>query len=222
HGRPAPIGEIGPRIAPVFRDRDELPTADDLGEAVQEALRQSATLIVICSRAAARSRWVNQEALAFKRLGRANRVFALIVDGEPCAKDPAQECFPPALRFEVESDGGMSAQPVELIAADARLHADGKDDAFIRLVAGMLGVGFDDLRQRELQRRNRRMMWIATGSTAGMAITLGLAALAWVRSEDATRRLEGQEQLMTRLLDGLDARIKKADRLDELDGEIES
>ncbi len=46
-GRVAPIGEVGARLAPIFRDRDELPTADDLGEAVQEALQQSATLIVI-------------------------------------------------------------------------------------------------------------------------------------------------------------------------------
>ena len=58
HGRAAPIGEIGARLAPVFRDRDELPTADDLGDAVRDALARSATLIVICSPTAARSRWV--------------------------------------------------------------------------------------------------------------------------------------------------------------------
>ncbi|MBI5771423.1 MAG: toll/interleukin-1 receptor domain-containing protein [Verrucomicrobia bacterium] len=222
HGRAAPIGRVGGRIAPIFRDRDELPTADDLGEAVQAALQQSATLIVICSPAAARSRWVNEEAMSFKRLDRADRVFAFIVEGEPNASEPAQECFPPALRFALAPDGRLSPRPVELIAADAREHGDGREDAFIRLVAGLLGVGFDDLRRREHARRMRRMIWVTAGSVAGMALTIGLAAMAWVRSEDAKRRLEGQEQLMTRLLDGLDARIKRAERLDELDGEIES
>ena len=218
HGRAAPVGEISARLSPVFRDRDELPTADDLGDAVRDALARSATLIVICSPAAARSRWVNEEVLAFKRLGRGDRrVFALIVAGEPGAKEAVEECFPPALRFAVGSAGGLSAQPVELIAADARSHGDGKETAFIRLVAGLLGVGFDELRQRELQRRHRRMTWIAIGSAAGMAITLGLAALAFVARNDAQRRQEKSEALMARMLDDLKTRLEKADRLDALD-----
>ena len=49
HGLVAPIGVVGPRIAPVFRDRDELPTTSDLGETIRTALRQSATLVAICS-----------------------------------------------------------------------------------------------------------------------------------------------------------------------------
>jgi eukaryotic-like serine/threonine-protein kinase len=217
HGRAAPIGELGARIAPVFRDRDELPTADDLGDAVRDALARSATLVVICSRSAARSRWVNEEILAFKRLGRSDRVFALIVDGEPCAKDEAQECFPPALRFTVATAGGLSAEPVELIAADARTHADGKETAFIRLVAGLIGVGFDELRQRELQRRRRRTTWIAMSSAVGVAILLGMSALAWVARNDAQRRQEKSEALMARMLDDLKTRLEKADRLDALD-----
>ena len=228
HGRAAPIGEVGARIAPVFRDRDELPTADDLGEAVQGALRQSATLVVICSTTAARSRWVNEEVMYFKRIGRADRIFALIVGGEPNATNEAEECFPPGLRFQVGSAGVLKEKPVELIAADARVHGDGKDDAFIRLVAGLLGVGFDELRQREMQRRHRRMFWITASSMAGMAITVGLAVYAMkarndalVARNDAQRRLEGQEQLMAKFLSVLEMRLKKGDRLDELDGEAE-
>jgi hypothetical protein len=125
HGRTAPVGVVGGRLAPIFRHRDELPTADDLGEAVQAALRQSATLIVICSPTAARSRWVNEVAMSFKRLERGERIFAFVVSGEPNATDPAQECFPPALRFALGDDGRLSPRPVELIAADAREHADG-------------------------------------------------------------------------------------------------
>lgn len=217
HGRDAPIGKVGARIAPVFRDRDELPTADDLGEAVQKALRRSATLVVICSQTAARSRWVNEEVIQFKRLGRSGRVFALIVAGEPNAKDPAQECFPPALRFTVGAEGVVPEKPVELIAADAREHADGKGDAFIRLVAGMLGVGFDDLRQREMQRRHRRRMWIAIGATAGLAITIGLVSLALVARNDARRRQQNSEEYMAKMLERLKTRLEKADRLDVLD-----
>lgn len=160
---------------------------------------------------------MNEEIVAFKRLGRSDRVFALIVDGEPGAKDPARECFPKALRFAVEAGGGLSAQPVESIAADARAHADGKETAFLRLVAGLLGVGFDDLRQRELARRQRRLLWIAIGSVVGMTLTLTLAVLAWFGRNDAQRRQEKSEALMAHMLDDLKTRLAKADRLDDLD-----
>ena len=82
-GRETEYGDVPERLAPVFRDRDELPTATNLGETLTRALQQSACQIVICSPAAAKSHWVNEEILAFKRLGREHRIFALIVGGEP-------------------------------------------------------------------------------------------------------------------------------------------
>ena len=78
-------GPCLPRFTPVFRDREELATATDLGATLIAALEQSACQVVICSPKAAKSRWVNEEILAFKRLGRAHRIFALIVAGEPGA-----------------------------------------------------------------------------------------------------------------------------------------
>src|SRR5688572_1713387 len=48
-------GPVPARLAPVFRDRDELSGAADLTSTVREALEASGHLIVICSPAAARS-----------------------------------------------------------------------------------------------------------------------------------------------------------------------
>ena len=59
-GRKTACGVIPKRIAPIFRDREELPTATDLSETVNKALRDSASLIVICSPHAASSHWVNE------------------------------------------------------------------------------------------------------------------------------------------------------------------
>ncbi|MEO8306981.1 MAG: toll/interleukin-1 receptor domain-containing protein [Pseudomonadota bacterium] len=82
-GKESPHGLIPPRFAPIFRDRDELATATNLGETLTRALDQSQFQIAICSMASAKSRWVNEEILAFKRLGRESRIFCLLVDGEP-------------------------------------------------------------------------------------------------------------------------------------------
>ena len=84
-GKESPLGKIPPRLVPVFRDRDELPSSANLQDSVREALEQSRTLIVICSPDSARSQWVNEEVLTFKRLNRSNRILALIIRGEPNA-----------------------------------------------------------------------------------------------------------------------------------------
>jgi tetratricopeptide (TPR) repeat protein len=185
-------GPVPKRLAPVFRDREELATATDLGTVINEALRQSACQIVICSPNSARSKWVNEEILAFKRLGREDRIFCLIVDGEPNASDdPAhadQECFPPALRYRLGADGELSSVRTEPIAADARPGKDGRNNAKLKLIAGLLAVGFDGLRQREQRRRQRQLFAIASGAVAGMVLTSGLAAAALIARATAERQ----------------------------------
>lgn len=185
-------GTVPKRLAPIFRDREELASATDLGTLLNEALRQSACQIVICSPSSARSKWVNEEILAFKRLGREDRIFCLIVDGEPYASnDPAhadEECFPPALRYKLGPDGNLSTVRTEPIAADARPGKDGRSNAKLKLIAGLLGVGFDGLRQREQRRRQRQLFAIASGAIAGMVITTGLATVALIARATAQRQ----------------------------------
>ncbi|HEX8069273.1 MAG TPA: toll/interleukin-1 receptor domain-containing protein [Pyrinomonadaceae bacterium] len=160
-GRATPYGPVPERAFPIFRDRDELPGSFDLGGNLRDALRRSRTLIVICSPRAAASRWVNEEVRQFKALGREN-VLCLIVEGEPNASDKPElglpECFPPALRFRVGADGQLTDERTEPIAADARKGRDGRVNAKLKLAAGILGVGFDELRQRERVRRRRERL----------------------------------------------------------------
>ena len=185
-------GEVPKRLAPVFRDREELASATDLGATLTDAISRSECQIVICSRASARSHWVNEEILAFKRLGREDRIFCFIIDGEPNASDdPAradQECFPPALRYQLDASGALSTVRTEPIAADARPGKDGRTNAKLKLIAGVLGVGFNALRQREQQRRQRRLFAIACGALAGMVITSGLATAALIARATAQRQ----------------------------------
>mgnify|MGYP001164645990 CR=1 FL=1 len=191
-GQQTSMGTIPARTAPVFRDRDELASATDLGTKLREALEGSACLLVICSPASAASHWVNEEILSFKRLGRADRIFALIVGGEPYASGmpgrEREECFPPALRFQLDEQGNLGDTPAEPIAADARAGKDGKTNAQIKLLAGMLGLGFDALRQREQQRRQRRLAIVAACSMAGMVLATGLATMAVIARNEAERQ----------------------------------
>ena len=224
HGRAAPIGTVGPRIAPVFRDRDELPTTSDLGETIRAALRESETLVVICSPTAAKSRWVKEEILAFKRLHGERRVFGFIVGGEPKAEGEEADCFSPALRAEIGADGELSGRRAEIVAADARAQGDGKELALVRLLAGLLGLGFDELRQREQVRRLRRMTWIAVGAAVLVAALVGTGVVTWranvaerAAQEDARRRQQSGEELIAFMLDDLKTGLQKSEKLETLD-----
>ena len=114
-GRQTAAGTVPRRLVPIFRDRDELPTASDLSQKVNEALAQSANLLVICSPRSAGSRWTNEEVLSFKRRGRSERIFCLIVDGEPNTTAlrgrESEECFVEALRYRLSADGTLSSSP---------------------------------------------------------------------------------------------------------------
>ncbi|MHA7873485.1 MAG: toll/interleukin-1 receptor domain-containing protein, partial [Hyphococcus sp.] len=63
-GLSIPAGVRLPRtdkLAPVFRDREELASGADLPSLITSALQASSALIVLCSPRAAQSQWVNQE-----------------------------------------------------------------------------------------------------------------------------------------------------------------
>ncbi|MEH2482407.1 hypothetical protein V1282_005764 [Nitrobacteraceae bacterium AZCC 2146] len=161
------------RLFPIYRDRKELPSAGSLNSKIRDALNVSSALVVICSPYSALSLWVNEEIRIFKSLGKANRIFPVIVDGEPNAFDHPElslpECFAPALRYEINPDGSVSDRRNDPIAADARPGKDGRSNALLKVIAGILQVGFNDLARRELaQKRKQRNLRI--GAIAGVRL----------------------------------------------------
>ena len=211
-GTPGRDGPAPKRLFPIFRDREELPASADLSDQITAALQQSACLVVICSPNSAKSIWVNEEILAYKRLGQEDRILAMIVDGEPNASDkpqvdPALECFPPALKFRAGADGRLSEVRVEPIAADARAQGDGKDNAKLKVIAGILGVSFDALRRRDERRRAIRRM----AATSVVAAVLGAAALYSWQVYDRGRLIAESEPVNSTIaVDGVElgARIR--------------
>jgi tetratricopeptide (TPR) repeat protein len=207
-GTPGPDGPIGPRLGTIFRDREELPTSGDLGATIKSALSESSALIVVCSPAAARSRWAGREIELFQSLGRGDRIACFIVAGDP-ASTGEDACFPAALLAP-----GPDGAPNEPLAADARPQGDGRDRAFLRLVAGLLGVSYDVLARREAQRRHRRMLAITVGALLGMAVAFGLAATAYVARNDALRRQAQTEDILGFMLGDLRTKLTTVGRLD--------
>jgi WD40 repeat protein len=218
------------RFFPVFQDEKELPINADLGGSIREALERSRYLIVICSPRSAVSRYVNEEVRYFKQLGRGDRILAVIVDGEPNASLgvkagvlPECECFCPALRHPLGADGQEDKSSLldeEPIAGDVRNkahdpphEATGRDlkrghraaleFAKLKLIAGMMGVGLDDLVQRDRVRHAQEMRRRRNRVLAISAIILGLLTAAgwsgyraWEQEKLAEKRqIEADEAL---------------------------
>ena len=84
------------------------------------------------------------------------------------------------------------------MAADARKQADGFTIAFLKLAAGILGVPFDRLRQRDLRRRQQRMV---LGLLASTALSITLAVMAWratvARNEAREARAQAELELLS-------------------------
>ncbi len=215
------MGQVPAILKPVFRDRDEMEAGADLKATVREALAHSRWLVVLCSPAAACSPWVSREIIEFKKLHGESRVLACIAAGEPFAsREPgreAEECFPEALRYALAADGQVQGEELEPLAADLRSQGDGKRRAILKLVAGMVGVGVDELVHRDAQRRARRMAVLATASLAGMAVMAVLTVMAVQSRIEAQSQRVQAEDLIEFMLGDLRKKLDAVGRLDVLD-----
>lgn len=160
----------------IFRDESELPTSDNLGNDIENALANSRFLILVCSKEFVKSRWCMREISYFKSLhGDTNaHILPLLIDGEP------EESFPKTLRTEKRIMVSSSGEPVEVIreveplAADIRhpkltmmLRKLSKTE-YLRILAPILHTSFDGL----YQRRRKEMLRLALlGSTVALLLT---------------------------------------------------
>ena len=124
-------------IYPIFRDTTDL-SGGFLAGAIEDALKSSKYLIVVCSPRAAQSQWVCKEVQYFIDSGREKYIIPFIIDGAPNSKNIAEECFPENLR-------NLSGEK-EILGIN--ISEMGRDAAAIKVVARMFDLRFDTLWQR--------------------------------------------------------------------------
>jgi tetratricopeptide (TPR) repeat protein len=213
-GRPTPAGPAPKSFRPIFRDRTELAADADLGARIESALAQSAYLIVICSPDAAKSVWVEKEILSFRAIHGTARIFSVIVAGSLSGSH--RDCFPPALRYH--PDPGSLPAGSEPIAVDLRPGGDGRRMGRLKLLAGMLGVGLDELVQRDTQRRHRLLIVTTCAALVGMAVMGSLAMSAYVARNEARKQQAHAESLIEFMLTDLRKNLEPSGHLDLMDG----
>lgn len=118
--------------------------------------------IVLCSPEAVASADVHDWLLAYKRKHNESQVLCYILSGEPNASDKPgslqAEAFPEGVRFFIDKQGQLSNKRTEPIAADSRQHADGENNARLKLLAGILAVPYEALHQRARKQQKQRLV----------------------------------------------------------------
>ena len=199
--------DLGPKrtLGRFFRDDDEMGASLSLGAALDGALDDAENLIVICTPASARSKWVDAEVRRFKSR-HDTAVFAVIADGVPNAADPDRECFAPALKLRFDAAGNPTGQPDEPRAPD--LQREGFQRIRAQLAAGLLGVPFDDLWQRDRRRARRNQV---LGAAAGCVIAgvLGVVGFGWLSAQRDARIQAAQQAIAQSRIAVADGRVSE-------------
>jgi hypothetical protein len=186
----------------VFIDDEELPTAGDLPHNLSDALQESKVLILICSPNATgvhkkegEKNWVDEEIKAYKRFHGEGNILAMIKAGEPNATyssvyDAKVEAFPKALRYEVDAQGELTeTRAKDPIAGDARSWKPWeRRKSFIKLIAGILGVDFADLWERDKIEQRKR--WAIRGAIAALFVALSIYSYTHLQGDMNNKELE--------------------------------
>ena len=198
------------RLTPIFRDRDDLSASPDLGGVIRDALDRSDALIVLCSPAAASSRWVDQEAAYFLKDHGLGQIICVISQTTPKGT-PLAELLPPALRAALPTG-------VEPLAVDPRRDADGPRLARLKIAARLLDVSLDQLVQRDA-RRGMRVMAAFTALALVVTLAMGAMTAATLKSRQIARdQRDETEALVAYMLGDLREQLEPVGRLDVLDG----
>ena len=169
-------------IKPVFFAPTDIQPGG-LSQELQERLKGSRNLIVICSPNSARSEWVGREITFFHELGRTQNIHFFIVEGEPHSGNPDTECFNPV----VETLGMPEILGANIHERIHRLPWLNRERAYVQLISKLLNVEFDTIWKRHRRQLARKTVAWAMG---GMAVVAALAGV-WAANQpvDVTLRV---------------------------------
>lgn len=152
---------IPKRFYPCFRDKTDI-GINILSDELKCKLDKSIYLIVVCSPLSATSSWVGKEINYFIKTGKRNNIIPFIVAGSPYSNDD-DECYHKVLK-DAFPQNRQDSSGNELLGAS--IYANGKTNsrikrmAFVRIVAKLCNVSFDELWNRNNRRKKHTISTI--------------------------------------------------------------
>lgn len=171
-------------IKPVFFAPTDIQPGP-LSEELQERLKASHNLIVICSPNSAQSEWVGREIEFFHSIGRTKNIHFFIIDGIPNSRNPETECFNPIIQ-KLGLPEILGANINEKVSPWPWIN---KERAYVQLISKLLHVEFDTIWQR-----HKRLMWQkAMAWSFGFLLVLASLFFVWSMSQAIDVEIEFNE-----------------------------
>ncbi|MBS1214125.1 MAG: hypothetical protein H6R26_2742 [Proteobacteria bacterium] len=181
----------GRSAAQVFRDRSDF-TGSEYHRALENHLRNSETLVVLCSPHARRSEYVGDEIRRFANLRGSDRIFPVLVSGLPDNEADDLKAFPPALLEVMEGGIPLGAEYRGFGKTRDRPNSGRYETEWYKLLGNLYGMSPAEIRARDKQRQvgalRRRYAASLLGVAVLIASLLGVASL-WGRALQAEARL---------------------------------
>ena len=193
---PRPLVEKGcEEIQRAFRDTEELPVSRILTDTIDQALRSTKCLIVVCSTDTPNSEWIDREVATFIELGRAEHIYPLLITGDP------EHSFPPSLKLV--PDIGERIMDIRTPGNDVRKMMAKAETEVLRAISDMAGCSERELlREHKLRRSRRFAARVGAGVTAFAAValvSLGLMNLAQNYRDTARQREQASMRILNEL-----------------------
>ena len=193
---PAALRREGCReVTRAFRDTEELSVSRVLTETIDDALRASRCLVVVCSADTPSSEWVDREIAVFIECGRADRIYPLLITGDP------ETSFPPSLRKV--PDIGSRIMDARAEDGSRRGIASAADGAILKAIAAAAGCGEEELRREDALRSRKSLRRRAAVAAAVLATVTGISGalmhLARSYRDEAARGAEASIRLLREL-----------------------
>lgn len=161
-------------IKPVFFAPTDIQPGGLTAE-LQERLKASKNLIVICSPYSAQSEWVGKEIAFFHSLGRTENIHFFIIDGVPHSGNPDTECFNPI----VNTLGLPEILGANIHEKIYRWPWLNRERAYVQLITKLLGVEFDSIWQRHRRLlRQKIAAW-----TVGIVVIIAALVGVWMSNQ---------------------------------------
>lgn len=193
---PKPLAERGCHgVRRAFRDTEELSVTRVLSDNIEQALRATDCLVVVCSPDTPSSEWVDREVATFIELGRSGRIYPLLIAGSP------EESFPPSLKQvpDIASrvmDARAPKGGARAILKRARLE-------LLRVVAGVSGCSHAELLRLHKLREARRLAGRYTGAAALFVLVFAGALALWLAARSYHRQARREQAASMAMLEQL-------------------
>ncbi len=180
--------------ARIFRDRSDF-TGSEYAHALDGHLRESASLIVVCTPAARASSYVADEIRRFAAIRGGDRIFSVLLDGLPNEEADERKAFPQAL-IEVTGGNPLGAEYRGFRADRDHVNGERFETEWYKLLANVHGTAAAELRDRDKRhqlRAVRRKLFVSVaGVLALLVVSIGALGL-WQRALRAEQRAEAAE-----------------------------